>query len=140
VQRLTNEAAIEVEMSDPGLPAGPYGTAVHYCVKEKILKGGYKNLTPEASFFKMLDEGVYGKKDSIRIDVYEPTKNRTVCIYDIKTGKRGLSSNRMSEMSARVVTKYPNTERIIVTEVRPQQHVINSEYKKYYRCPPRGSR
>jgi hypothetical protein len=137
---LTNEAAIEVQMSDPDLSAGPYGTAVHHCLKQKIIAGDNKKLTPEASFFKLLEEGVVGEKDSIRIDVYEPSKNKTVCIYDIKTGRRGLSENRMSEMAARVFRRYPDSERIIVTEVRPQRHVIDTTYEHYYKCPARQSR
>jgi len=43
----------------------------------------------------------------------------TVCVYDIKTGRRGLSCPRMDEIAFNVHRLYPGTQRIIVIEVRP---------------------
>ena len=66
----------------------------------------------------------YATLGSIRMDAYEniPEKS-TVCVYDPKTGRRGLSFPRMNELAAaahRLFGYYP--EHIIVIEVRPGQH------------------
>ena len=67
-----------------------------------------------------IDEAYYGQRGTIRVDVLE---NRleisTVCVYDPKTGRRGLSVTRMTELAQTVQKKYPETQHIIVIEVRP---------------------
>jgi hypothetical protein len=63
----------------------------------------------------------YGRKDSIRIDVLEKVSDGTVCVYDIKTGQRGLSAARTSEIATNVFKAYPGTQRIIVSEIRPKR-------------------
>ena len=65
----------------------------------------------------------YGAKNSVRIDAYENHReNSTVCVYDPKTGRRGLSFPRMAELAeaARSLFHY-NPQHIIVIEVRPGQ-------------------
>ena len=47
-------------------------------------------------------------------------QEKTVCLYDIKTGERVLSKARIKEIFAAVIKYYPDAERIIVTEVRPR--------------------
>ena len=68
-------------------------------------------------------EADYGELGSIRMDAYEnvPEKS-TVCVYDPKTGWRGLSFPRMNELAAaahRLFGYKPNY--IFVIEVRPGQ-------------------
>lgn len=80
-------------------------------------------LKAEISFLKGLEAG-YGDKDTIRIDGIGRVKERpdTVCIYDIKTGIRGLSFPRMLEMVVNSKKAYNGEIRnFIVTEVRPTQ-------------------
>jgi hypothetical protein len=62
----------------------------------------------------------YGKKDSIRIDVLERVDTTTVCVYDIKTGRTGLSVPRMTEIASNVFKAFSGTQRIIVSEIRPK--------------------
>ena len=46
-------------------------------------------------------------KNTIRIDVLEYNeKNDTVCVYDIKTGRRGLSLPRMIEIAREAFTAF----------------------------------
>src|SRR5262245_65876858 len=85
------------------------------------------NFKAETSYLKSIEEApdrkgeaTYGQKDTIRIDVYENTGTGTVCVYDIKTGRRGLSVPRMLEIAATVHGSYANVPRIIFTEVRPR--------------------
>ena len=61
----------------------------------------------------------YGEFRSIRVDVLENVGNGTVCVYDIKTGDRGLSISRMDEIALNVNRLYPGTQRVIVIETRP---------------------
>jgi hypothetical protein len=66
------------------------------------------------------EEG-YGKKGTIRIDVYENPGTGTVCVYDIKTGKRGLSVARFIELATQASIFYSDARRIIVIQVRPNR-------------------
>lgn len=66
----------------------------------------------------------YATLGSIRMDAYEniPDKS-TVCVYDPKTGWRGLSFPRMNELAAAAHRLFGYRPKyIIVTEVRPGQH------------------
>lgn len=65
------------------------------------------------------EEVRYGDPDSKRVDVYENPHTGTVCVYDIKTGESRLSFARMRELATNVGKLYPETTRIVVTEVRP---------------------
>ena len=61
---------------------------------------------------------------SIRIDAYENIPEQsTVCVYDPKTGRRGLSFPRMNELAAAAHRLFGyKPDYIIVIEVRPGQH------------------
>jgi hypothetical protein len=39
-------------------------------------------------------------------------------VYDIKTGRSGLSPKRMAEIAENAFKHFPGTQRIIVTEIR----------------------
>ena len=62
----------------------------------------------------------YGQKGTIRVDVLENRQDNTVCVYDIKTGERGLLPGRIKEIVQSVLKHYPDAVRIIVTEIRPR--------------------
>lgn len=61
----------------------------------------------------------YGTKATLRIDVLERLSNNTVCVYDIKTGKSGLSPARIREIAQAVYRRYQDAERFLIIEVRP---------------------
>jgi len=104
-QHFTNEATTGISPSDYETPQ-KYGTAVHVRVRD-IVNGPNRQETD------------YGELGSIRVDILENTKYNTVCVYDIKTGKSGLSAARFAEISRTVHLRFPNTLRIIVIEIRP---------------------
>jgi hypothetical protein len=60
-----------------------------------------------------------GEKGSIRVDVYEKVSDDLVCVYDIKTGRSGLSYKRIEEIAAAVAEKYGKEARFIIIEIRP---------------------
>ena len=96
-----------------------YGTAVHTRLKEAIRDLADPNLHAEISFLKSATVR-YGKKGSIRIDVFDNTGgDDTGCVYAIKTGDEGLSGPRFAEIAKAVRARWPETRRIIIIEVRP---------------------
>ncbi len=128
VQSLTDGAASSLRRDDYSSPAN-YGTAVHTRLRDEIRTLDDPDLVTEKSLLKTLqetgrtveDDVRYGQRNSIRIDVLENAGAGTVCVYDIKTGKRGLSRSRITEIARSVYSHYPATQRIIVTETRPRR-------------------
>jgi hypothetical protein len=121
VQALTDMAAAAVSPLRPFMSASHYGTAVHARVKSDIDALKDPNFRAEVSYLKAIeDESRYGMPGSIRIDVLEKRDNPTVCVYDIKTGRSGLSAARFAEIASNVFKAYKGVQRIIITEVRPR--------------------
>jgi hypothetical protein len=150
VQKLTDEAVNTVRTKAEYKGPADFGTKVHVEIKNKILSDPKETLQPEVSVIKSTMEAehrlgnaarpqsgdlagipgvtrdiavTYATLGSIRMDAYEniPEKS-TVCVYDPKTGRRGLSFPRMNELAAaahRLFHYHPNY--IIVIEVRPGQ-------------------
>jgi len=129
-QDLTNDAAQTTTPRRAYTPSA-YGTEVHKKVETWVKAMHDPNFDSERSLWKTLEEApndalkegpkYRGQRGSIRIDVYDRNGD-TACVYDIKTGGRGLSYRRMDEIMRGVRQKYPDVLRIIVTEVRPQMN------------------
>jgi hypothetical protein len=127
VQRITNDAA-DTTHRGAYESAAAYGTAVHKKIEVEINGPTTVPRSPprdpdfraEASVIKSRDAG-YGLLGSRRVDILENPRTGTVCVYDIKTGGRGLSGPRAIELASSVSFYYPGTQRIIVTEVRPNR-------------------
>ena len=87
----------------------------HLASKQRFWRiiGGLRDAAPgpnfraEVSYLKAQEENEgstdakepkdpkWGMKGTIRVDVYENTQKGTVCVYDIKTGRSGLSKARV---------------------------------------------
>ena len=119
VQDRTDVAADAIRRSGRYLPPAEFGTAVHTNLKQQINELHDPDFRAEVSYLKSQEED-YGKKDSIRIDVLENVGDGTVCVYDIKTGRRGLSIPRTNEIATNVFGAFPRTQRIIISEIRPR--------------------
>ena len=124
VQEYTDEAAKSVNARElrenKYMSASQYGTAVHKALKDIIeaLKSNPYNLSAEISFAKT-QEVNYGTKDSIRIDVHEPLRPITLCVYDIKTGDEArniVSPTRAAEIAKNMTEK--GYIRLLITEIR----------------------
>ena len=121
VQERTDYAAdVTTREGNTWWSATRYGTAVHKNLEEQINELGDPNFLAEASYLKSQDAG-YGVRGSVRIDVLENVRDGTVCVYDIKTGKSGLSAARSAEIASEVHSRFPPTQRIIVIETRPRK-------------------
>ena len=145
VQELTDAAVAKVKRVGDYKGPADFGTKVHKKIADAIRGKNDPDFKAEKSVIKtVLETGHqtsssnsgnaqdvdpemkadYGELGSIRIDAYEnvPEKS-TVCVYDPKTGWRGLSFPRMNELAAAAHRLFGYTPRyIIVTEVRPGQH------------------
>lgn len=102
------------------------GTKIHFLVKEEVAKKKDRRFIAESSILKATEEtgariDHYGVKDTIRIDVFEKRSDELVCVYDLKTGKGGLTLARASEIVSNVFSAYPSTQRILIIEVRPKK-------------------
>jgi hypothetical protein len=117
VQAMTNEAAKYFRREHPGMSPQNFGTAVHAEVARQVGKSD-PDFRAEFSLIKSQAAG-YGQLGSIRIDVFERTKNDIVCVYDIKTGESGLTSARVAEIAGNVASIY-GTKRFTITEIRPE--------------------
>ena len=125
VQERTSRIAREEKEKGYFTSPQEYGTLVHKRLADEINGPGGRNepidpnFRAEVSLLKS-DEERYGRVGTIRVDVLERVDERTVCVYDIKTGRRGLSIARMNEIATNVNVLYPGTHRIVVIETRPR--------------------
>jgi len=140
VQKLTDKGAADVDKRPERLGPSNRGTQIHKYVEKEVNGREDPNFKAEPSFLKtmaeaspelkkqmqgaanknQIDKITYGVKGSIRVDVLENVGDRKVCVYDIKTGRRGLSLPRMVEIAGTVAKRYGPESQIIVTEIRPR--------------------
>lgn len=121
VQTRTDRIAEEVSTYMPNVSQQRYGTEVHKRLADEINGLDDRTYVAEQSILKSeMAQRLYGAKGSIRIDVLEEVNRDTVCVYDIKTGERGLSLPRSIELASEIFKVFKMLPtRIIVTEVRP---------------------
>lgn len=119
VQKLTDHAVTRVEEEGNYWGATAKGSRIHSALKESIDGLNDGNFRAEVSAIKSKEEA-YGARNSIRVDVLENVGNGTVCVYDIKTGKIGLSIGRMQEIANNVHSLYPGTQKVVLIETRPK--------------------
>lgn len=127
VQARADDAARGIDRN--GMSPTAYGTAVHLRMKDGIDRLEDPNFRAERSLLKTKEAiednenpvAIYGQLGTVRIDVLEQVGNGTTCVYDLKTGRSGLSAARSAEIARTVSLNYPATQRIIVTEIRPSE-------------------
>lgn len=131
VQVLANRAADATGPRSNYPSAAVWGTATHFNMKGEV--NGYPGeLYAEQSFVKYREEVLnnperyqrdadYGEKDSIRIDTRGNIHNNTVCVYDLKTGDRGISVPRAIEIYETVRRRFKIMPEVRIVEVNPGQ-------------------
>jgi hypothetical protein len=137
VQKFTDKAAADARLHRSDWSPSGFGTEVHTRVAHEVNgteeNGEFRspddpkdpNFVAEFSALKaaaansVAPRPRYGQKGTVRVDVLEKEKNGTVCVYDIKTGERIFAPLRVEEIAKSVYSHYPDTQRFIVTEVRP---------------------
>jgi hypothetical protein len=85
----------------PGMTPQEYGTLIHQVFAGLVKAAGIPGIAPtdvETTF----PEGPYGSPDSIRTDVVlRDSEGKIIAIYDVKTGKAGLTPARADELRAK---------------------------------------
>ncbi|WP_156115936.1 hypothetical protein [Bosea sp. UNC402CLCol] len=127
VRELADRAASATGSPDLYPSSAAYGTAVHARFKNYVDDRYDPNFKAEQSFLKETSEGAresavrYGYPGSIRVDAYEYRQDGTLCVYDLKTGKAGLSDRRAEFLANAAKLGFGPVRRILVIEVRPKQ-------------------
>jgi hypothetical protein len=130
VQAWTNAAALASAPMRPFWSPQQYGTDVHLKVHEtiKALKlefpTRYYNVWSELSVApgganSAIGTAYYGQPGTTRLDVVERIDATTACIYDIKTGERGLSMKRLTDLTTRT-REFSGVTTVIVVQVVPE--------------------
>ncbi len=117
VQKLADEAMGEAKLTGPYSNATVFGTAVHTRLHKKIMSLKDPTLTSEQSLLKRMEESLIDFS-AVRVDVLEDRNVGPICVYDLKTGRRGLSRSRAIEFATRLA--YLGRP-IIIIEVRPYE-------------------
>jgi hypothetical protein len=140
VQSMADQAAVMFPKA-MFKTASARGTAIHLAVK-RMVNGGDgpskdPNFVAEVSMRKSYEDDhdasvPYGTRGSIRIDVLERRSDDVVCVYDLKTGKSGLTVAREVEIVGTVASVYPLARRILITEVRPSEMLIPSKKQQFF--------
>ncbi|MBB6356117.1 hypothetical protein ACFFTN_23170 [Aminobacter aganoensis] len=117
VQRLSDEAMQEARLAGPYSSATVFGTAVHSRLHNKIVALNDPTLRSEQSLLKRIEETVIDFS-AVRVDVLEDRDVGPICVYDLKTGRRGLSRSRAIEFARRLA--YLGRP-IVIIEVRPYE-------------------
>lgn len=122
--RLDDVVAKAGSVRDYPSPA-VYGTYVHQRLREQIDAMDRLDLRAEVSASKIAAETAgtlpppYGYPRTIRIDAVEYRKDGTVCVYDFKTGKSGMTRQRFLEIGRGGLSYVDKPMRAIVIQIRP---------------------
>lgn len=123
IQARTEETTARLRRERPDLLPWVFGTAVHVNLKDQIVALNDPTLQAETSIVKSGGASKPGEP-AFRIDVLEVTPNNDICIYDIKTGKQGLTLARSLELAGEAykIADLHNMApaRIFLIEVRPR--------------------
>lgn len=120
IQALADEAAAEVKSQIDGLSPQEFGNRVHMLIAKRVKDLNNPNLKAELSLYRDgSPDAFYGRLDTIRLDVLERVNQETVCVYDHKTGRTGLSIRRTAELAEIVYRNFGEVVRIIVVQIVP---------------------
>ena len=103
-----------------------YGTDVHSRFKTYIDDLRDPLFKAERSFLKENADRTapehirYGYPRSVRVDAYEYRNDGTLCIYDLKTGRAGLSGLRADALAIAAARGFTYIRRVLVMEIRPR--------------------
>ncbi|WID99066.1 hypothetical protein QO058_12925 [Bosea vestrisii] len=128
VQELTDRAADAAGDPRQFSSMATYGTDVHVRFKNFVNDLNDINFRAERSFLKEAaeptssEERAAGYPRSVRTDAYEyRPEDGTLCVYDLKAGRRGLSVPRSDILATAAYLGMSKVRRVILLEVRPRR-------------------
>lgn len=121
VQSLLDETMAKVKNSGLYFTPQAIGKRVHKLMAEDINSQHDPDFVAEISYDNSTGEpGYYSKKNTVRLDVLDHTpKNSTVCVYDPKTGEKGIEPRKAVDYVTAVQRNFPDATRFILMEMRP---------------------
>lgn len=123
IQDITDKMFDEVKKEGKKLTPQQFGIEVHKRIKKAIDDLRYDNVETELSLPKADGKSHYGAKDTARLDVYIRANKKTACIIDVKTLRRGLGPQQMTDYVKAVERsekEKQEVEDIIAAEMRPK--------------------
>jgi len=128
VQELTDRAANAAGDPRQFSSMATYGTDVHVRFKNFVNDLNDINFRAERSFLKEAadptspDELAAGYSPSVRADAFEyRPEDGTLCVYDLKAGRRGLSRPRSDVLATAAYLGMRGVRRVIMLEIRPRK-------------------
>ncbi|PZR95674.1 MAG: hypothetical protein DI537_03910 [Stutzerimonas stutzeri] len=128
VQELTDRAANAAGDPRQFSSMATYGTNVHVRFRDFVNDLRDINFRAERSFLKEAadptssEELALGYSPSVRTDAYEyRPEDGTLCVYDLKAGRRGLSVRRSDILATAAYLGMRDVRRVIMLEVRPRK-------------------
>lgn len=128
VQEWTNMAAAKLSAARLSMSAQQFGTALHTSVHHTVQDLKFKFPLEYSDLFSELSisfEGLtsvdregpyYGEAGTTRLDIFERVDATTACVYDIKSGRKGLAAIRVEDFVQRVA-KMSGITTVIVVQV-----------------------
>lgn len=128
VQAIVNAAAAELAPLRSTMNAAKWGTLVHSLAKKmidarrvaepEVWGNVFAEISLDLSDVAEGEDNIvrYGKEGSTRLDVLEIVNAELACVYDAKTGKRGLSASRVAQIAA-VVEKFAPGALFVIMEI-----------------------
>ncbi|HEY5796109.1 MAG TPA: hypothetical protein VIU82_13950 [Bosea sp. (in: a-proteobacteria)] len=126
VRNFADRAANATGPSNQYPSKAVYGTYVHTRFRTYVDDLRDPFFVAERSFLKEAAEQTaeteirYGHPRSVRVDAYELRADGTLCIYDLKTGRAGLSGLRADMLGIAAARGLGEVRRVIVMEIRPR--------------------
>jgi len=136
IQSLADRVAFS--MGPTSLYGSPqnYGNQYHLRAAAEVLRIWRGRLRPELFLMAPMegmpdeyyarDEIPARAKDTLGLDVIEPVDDETACIYDFKTGAKGLGPKRISDFafSSAKSKEFMNIKQFFIIEIRPSRGAI----------------
>jgi hypothetical protein len=115
VQRMVDRHDRAISEAHPSLSGADHGRAVHRAVAEEVKERRIPGLRTEVWLARGGPEQTRRQADIVD----RATSVATACIYDIKTGRGGWSTNEMLETMRRAPEKIRRDGDYVVVELRP---------------------
>ncbi len=118
IQTQLDAVATAVRQSGAYRTPQAIGTAIHVLMDRWAKAQNIADFKSELSILKTGGEGSYGQSGTSRLDQFHSPQPTVACVYDYKTGLRGLGWSDSVRYATRAKMLFPKTQRIIVIQMR----------------------
>ncbi len=121
VQAAADDAVQRAQAEHADVGPQVFGTKAHFYLKQNIDGLDLSDLKAETTLDPNggSDPTRYGASGHPRVDILELTENRTVCVYDLKTGVADLSPARMAQLANAAYKNFGTFKNFVIIGLRP---------------------